>query len=586
MTFKITALKHLLVQSILFFSIYVNAQSRILIDGLYDDWVDYPLYTDTSNDGGSSGIDFGKIQVSNDHEFIFFYVEVGTNINLQDLNDVAIYLDIDNKASTGVSTSGIGADLIYTFGDRSGNYNGSIIRHADIGLITAPTITSDRFEIAIKRTFSPNGNNVSIGNSIRIIFKDNSSNGDIAPSTNGGITYTMSEEQQLPLPSYSFDKPANSDLRIISYNVERDGFFASNRESSYKRILQAVQPDIIGFQEIYDNTSKQIADRVESMLPSGSGEQWYYAGAEPDCHAISRYPILKSSKIEGSGGSGNGAFLINIPDSENDMLLVVAHPPCCTNNTGRQIEVDLIMKFIRDAKDGKGPIPIEEGSPIMIVGDMNFVGDAAQLKTLLTGDIANETSYGPDFSPDRNGSNLLDSKLPTTGLPFSYTWYSESSSFSPGKLDYILYSGSNLTLNNAYTLFTPGLSQENLNANRLQSNDVLIASDHLPVIADFTLKNKAVNSIGKLDDILIGLHITPNPSYGTTNITFNNPKNTIVSIQLINLNGKSISTIYDGRLTSGEQVIPLDAAVYPAGSYILKLVTPDAIYYKKISVIH
>ena len=585
MTFKISTLKQITVVSFICLTICANAQSRILVDGFFDDWDNQPtLDRDASRDGGSSGIDFGKVKVFNDQEYVFFYVEVGSTINLQDLNNVAIYLDIDNNTSTGSSTNGIGADLIYSFGDRSGTYNGSSIRHADIGMITAPTVTSNTFEIAIKRTISPNGSNITMGSTIKVLFRDNSTNGDVVPSASGGISYTMSEGQQLPLPSYSFDKPTNSDLRILSYNAERDGFFTANREASYTRILQAVQPDIIGFQEIYDNSSEQIAARVETMLPSAAGEQWYSAGAEPDCHAISRYPITKSSPIAGVSGSGNAAFLIDLPDTDKDMLLVVAHPPCCTNNSGRQMEVDLIMQFVREAKAGNGPLPLEEGAPIMIVGDMNFVGDGAQLETLLTGDISNEGSYGPDFTPDWDGNSFLDSKPYATGAPFNYSWYSESSAFSPGRLDYILYSGSNLELNNTYSLFTPGMSASELSQYGMQSADVLTASDHLPLIADFTLKNRTTNSIKKLVSSLIDLQIHPNPAFGMANISFHNPNNGVVSIQLLDLNGREIDVIHNGNLSSGKQTISLDASVYSAGSYVLKVSTLQGMVYKRFVV--
>ncbi len=588
MTFQINTLKQLTltVISFLLFSFCLNAQSRILVDGFFEDWATQPvLHNDASGDGGGSGVDFGKVQVYNDRNFVFFSVEVGNTINLQDNNDVAIYIDIDNNTNTGSSINGIGAELIYTFGDRSGSYNGARIRHADIGMITAPTTSSDRFEIAIKRTFSPDGIDVTMGSTIKALFKDNASNGDLAPSAIGGITYTMSEGQQLPLPSYSFNKPAKSDIRILSYNVERDGFFTENRLPSYTRALQAIQPDIIGFQEIYDNTSQQVAAQVESMLPSAANEQWYYAGAEPDCHAISRYPITKSAPIAGANSSGNAAFLIDLPDTEKDMLLVVAHPPCCTNDAGRQTEVDQIMQFVREAKERKGPIPLEEGALIMIVGDMNFVGDGAQLQTLLSGDISDEALYGPDFTPDWDGSNLIDSKPYTTGVPFSYSWYSESSAFSPGRLDYVLYSGSNLELDNTYSLFTPGMSSFELTQYGLQSSDVLIASDHLPLVADFTIKNSSTNSIYRADANSIKLQVLPNPAFGKANISFTNPTTNAVSLQLTDLSGRELGVLYTGNLSSGKQAITFDSSIYSIGSYILTLRTPEAVYYKKVNIV-
>ena len=72
-------------------------------------------------------------------------------------------------------------------------------------------------------------------------------------------------------------------------------------------------------------------------------------------------------------------------------------------------------------------------------------------------------------------------------MPFSYTWYNEGSNFSPGRLDYIIYSGSNLLLQNSYSLFTPSLPLDSLIAFNLLADDAVVASDHLPIIADFEL---------------------------------------------------------------------------------------------------
>jgi len=340
-------------------------------------------------------------------------------------------------------------------------------------------------------------NSVFQSDKIKVVFRDDFSSGDLIPNTNDEAEYSFLNEDLEPLPNYSIQKPPTSDLRILSYNVLFDGLFDSSREAAFTRILQATQPDIIGFQEIYDNSSEQVATQIALM----TGTQWYHAKQGPDCHAISRYPIIESAFIAGyNQGAGNGAFLIDLPGVAEHLLMIVAHPPCCSNDFGRQIEVDLIMEFLREAKNGNGPFPLEENARIVIVGDMNFVGDGGQLETLLTGDIADESSYGADFNPDWDGNDLLDSHPYATGVPFSYTWYSPNSSFSPGRLDYIIYSGSNLNLQNSYSLFTPALPQETLNTFNLNANDVITASDHLPVVADFKIENFSVPTEDFVED--------------------------------------------------------------------------------------
>lgn len=581
-------MKYLFVCALIFSSFAGFSQDRILVDGMFEEWDEYPvLYTDAIGDGGFSGIDFKQLKVFNDDEFIFFLLETGTEINLQDLNDISIYLDTDDNSNTGLSINGMGADLVYTFGNRIGTFYGADnsveIFQSNIGLASAPTVTSDRFEIAIQKDISILGSPVFQSDHFKVVFKDNISNGDVLPAANEEIEYTFSTNSSEPLSDYSIQKSDESDLRIMSYNVLVDGLFDQNRIPSISRILQATQPDIIGFQEIYNHSSLEVANQMESILPSASGQQWYHAQEGPDCHAISRYPILESALILGyNQAAGNGAFLIDVPGIETNLLMIVAHPPCCANNAGRQVEVDLMMEFIREAKAGNGPIPLAANTPIVVLGDMNLVGDRRQLQTLLSGDIYNESSFGPDFKPDWDGNDLLDSHPYTTGLPFSYTWYNEGSSFSPGRLDYLIYSGSNLMLQNNYSLFTPALQQDSLNAFNLFANDAVIASDHLPIVVDFEFINLTAQKDRPAKQHLGILKIHPNPSNGLTAVSFSIDQADYVVIQLISQDGKEITVLDQKNINSGEHKRQFNTANIPSGMYFLSMKTSKFTDTKKI----
>jgi len=584
-------MKYLSIISLILLPILSYSQDQILVDGIFDEWNSYPvLYTDAAGDGGFLGADFGQLQVSNDDEFIFFSLEIGVEINLQNLNDISIYLDTDDNTNTGFSVNGIGAELVYSFGNRSGFFydsgNSIEVYHNDIGLVTAPTVTSERFEISIKKDAMISGTPVFQSETLKVVFKDNITNGDVIPSSNEVIEYTFSTNNSEPLPAYSIQKHPDADLRIVSYNVLVNGLFDPSRIPAFTRIFQGTQPDIIGIQEVYDFSSGQVANQIESMLPSSAGQQWYHAKEGPDCHAISRYPILESALIPGyNQDAGNGAFLIDVPGSETNLLLIVAHPPCCENNEGRQIEVDLMMAFLREAKNGNGPIPLEVDAPIVILGDMNFVGDHQQLKTLLTGDIDDESNYGSDFTPDWDGNNLLDSHPYITGAPFSFTWYNEGSSFSPGRLDYLIYSGSNLILRNNYSLFTPRLPQDSLNAFNFSTNDVVDASDHLPIVADFEFKNLTAQAdLASKSDIGI-LKIHPNPSSGSTEISFRIELAGSVTIQLITLSGEETTIFHQEKLGLGEHNFQFNTSAIPSGIYFVKIKTPRYIAAEKI-IIH
>ena len=193
-------------------------------------------------------------------------------------------------------------------------------------------------------------------------------------------------------------------VRIMTYNVLRDQLFDPSVRDNYQRIFQALQPDILGFEEIYNHSAGQTKDLVEALLPSSGGQQWYAAKQGTDIVAVSRFPILKSQSID-----GNGAFLLDLRARYGtDLLLIVAHPPCCANNEGRQQEIDAIMAFIRNAENGGQEFSIEAKIPILIMGDMNLVGYAQQLQTFLNGEIINKNIYGQSFSPDWDGTALAD----------------------------------------------------------------------------------------------------------------------------------------------------------------------------------
>ena len=397
----------------LLFSItHTQAQAQIRLDENFIDWIPASLqYSDALGD--ASGIDFISLSASSDSDYVFFLIELDREINLQDNNDIGLFLDTDNNINTGVLTEGIGADLFYTFGDREGTYvrsNGTnvAIRHADIGMVTLPTVTSRQFEIAIRRDIVIAGERVFAGDSIRIMLQNQQNSGDIMPDISRTLIYSLENASPSVSASYNLTKTDTSQLRILSYNVLRDGPWKSQQAAAFSRVLNSLHPDIIGFQEIYDHDAQETASLVNNILFNKYNQGWYQAKTGRDIICVSKYPISGSWDV-----AGNGAFLIDM--GSHDLFLIVAHPPCCSNDQGRQDEIDAMMAFIRDAKAGTGQATMDLNTPIVILGDMNLVGLNRQRTTMLTGDIDNNNQYGADFTPDWNGQSLIDSKPFATG---------------------------------------------------------------------------------------------------------------------------------------------------------------------------
>lgn len=549
---------------------------QIILDEDFSDWTDDMLVYSDSLDDNQSRINFGKLYVNDDEEFIYFLLEVGAEINLQDNNSINLFIDTDNNSSTGLSKDGIGVDFQFTFGERRGKYyfsNGSSVNvfHDDIELINSPTVTSDRFEFCIYKSSVISGNILFPSDNIKIIVEDTGS--DRLPDL-GSVDYTM-KKNLIEYKSYSISKLNEDHLRILSYNVERDSPFDNNKKVYFERIIKAVNPDVIGFQEIYDHSAAEVKNFVQSILPD---ETWYSSNAVPDIIVVSKFPVKKSAQTD-----GNGIFLLDLrPKYDSDLFFISAHPPCCTNDIERQEEIDAFMAFLRDSKNGTSSIPIEENTPIVIVGDMNLVGLKRQQTTLITGDIFYNGIYGVDFNPDWDETALADSKPITTNTNTTFTWFSESSSFFPGRLDYIVYSNSVLEKENGFSLFTRALPADSLTKYNLQKEDVVNASDHLPLVVDFSFKNAV--TVNDKDEIPTEFGLKqnfPNPFNPNTTIEYSIPKNvgtthelsTLVSLKVYDVLGNEIATLVNETKQPGSYKVNFDAHGFPSGVYIYKLNT-------------
>jgi endonuclease/exonuclease/phosphatase family metal-dependent hydrolase len=458
----------------------------ILMDGDFRDWDELEsIYSDPKGDKASGVLDFGSLKVVNDHRFLYLLIDIGTELNLQDNNQITLYLDSDLKSDTGMKQNGIGAELKWIFGKRYGSFingkNSNDVKNEHIGLYSAPTVSSAAFEIAIERNSELFDKQLFPEDSFYISIMDDEG-GDMIPNSNELIMYTFNETQPSALQKISLDREDETDFRIMSYNVLQDNLFDTELFDTYDRIISAIEPDIIGFQELYGHSANETAMKVEEMLPSGENQSWYSSKINPDIVVVSRFPIQESYKINRSG-----AFVINITSGNGSYLLLInAHLSAGDKNIERQIQIDQLMAFIRDMKNPGGIITLTENTPFIVMGDLNLVGYSQQLETLLNGAIIN-SEYSPSFLPDWDSSPLTDLKPRHTDSTLYFTWYDESSTYWPGRLDYIIYSDSVLQIDNQFVLFTPDMSDETLTECGLKYDDVILASDHLPIVADFAL---------------------------------------------------------------------------------------------------
>ncbi len=458
--------------------------AAISLDGSFTDWERVsPLHTDADDDGART--ELLDLSVAHDADYLFLQFRLGDAMPLQENNDLELRLDLDADPLTG---SEDGTDLSWTFGTRSGTlYRNTTrsLRHADLGFSSLPTVASSAYEVAFRRSATPGGTEW-LGDDDTLCLHL-TVGGDRLPD-DGRVCYTLSGEANRPESLTSIPAQAGA-LRLISYNVQRDTLFTDTPADAYRRVFASVAPNVFAFQEVYENDAETTRNRVADLTDTDA-DDWFTAKAGLDLVVVSRSPVLDTHEIPGFEDYASAAHLLDTrADLGAPLLLINVHPPCCnggnpSSDLKRQRVVDAVAAFLRDTRRGNGPINVPDRTPVVILGDMNFVGDAHQPATLADGSIINQALHGASAAPDWDGSSFVDVNPSQIGTPLHTTWIDLGSRFPPGRLDYAYVSDSVLRVEQAFVLETAHLS----NAAGVEPGDTGAASDHLPIILDVSAK--------------------------------------------------------------------------------------------------
>ena len=477
--------KLIYISSILLITTFnVLSQTTIKIDGFFDDWnSNFNNYIDDSTD--SQGVELLDFSVCNDNEYLYIKIRCGSEIDLteQFFNPakVIINIDADNNMSTGYSTNNIGSEYginffdKFIFDDSDSNLVDTLSLY-DLDIIPLPTYSSDEFEIAINRSLFLDTICISIRETI---------GNDFMPDNGSIFTYIFDNSSSPPPAAIDFTKNDSNNLRLMSYNVWSNGLISNSRVDEHRRIFSSANADIITYQECGNTTNNDVLSFLNTS-------PIYYPYIYPDLNSgnltISKYPSLQSWQV----ADKIDAELIDLPDSiySTDILILNGHPPCCSNNQGRQENFDALIQFIHDAKTVGGIIDLPINTPISFSGDMNLVGYSEQYYTVINGTISDTVTFGNGGLPDWDNTPLEDQICFFNEKDIAYTWDKSNPTkgdYPPGRLDFVFFTNSVMSVDKSFIISTEHMSSSLLIQNNLFWDDTKIASDHFPVIVDFVL---------------------------------------------------------------------------------------------------
>ncbi|MFQ5350149.1 MAG: endonuclease/exonuclease/phosphatase family protein, partial [Thermoanaerobaculia bacterium] len=399
-------------------------------------------------------------------------------------SNVRLLLDWDGSADTGLPMAGLGVDLESRLGERQlfeyDPAGGRLARSPGTGKVTAlPTHSAEAFEIrvALPPALRPNKKS-GAGGAVRFFLVDEQQGGDRLPDS-GSVSYQLSGTPVGPVEPIELERRKPENLRLLSLNMA-DTSIAAHPER-YRRLLRALKPDILSFQEVRDWSVEQLRAFVAQLFP---GRTWHAQGVA-DCVTVSPYPIVGSAAVD-----QNLLVHIDLPAwmGRRDLVLFNVHLPCCSNDADRDRESDNIAAAWRDLLAGQGPFPIDAANDaVVVLGDFNFVGFRRQLRAIRRG-IFIDSTLGPNFAPGRANGSLSIARARRTHANTVTTWRRNGSAFAPGRLDFVFFGRDALRQVKSYSLDTTEMDNRFRRSHNLRHGDSVRISDHLPLIADFELR--------------------------------------------------------------------------------------------------
>lgn len=437
--------------------------------------------------------------VTADANYIYFRFSFGDKaFTLQHApKPVVVMLDADNDAATGSKPTAkglktMGVDLQIEFSGQGSKGQGvaaytvdasgkkTKVNAYELDVVVSPTVAAPWYEGRIARSSAalaslPQGGLRSSGKASVAVGITNPDGRFEAYSDPEVITLAAANPAANVVADALIPTKDKDAVRVMSWNIERSA--PVKNAQPFRRIIQAVQPDIILVQEWEAGTANDVLAWMTQWISSDT--EWHVVKAVGDLNTgggvaiISRYnltPQLSSPPLGGQGGTPVRFVSAKAAGPFGDILVGSTHLKCCgfmdsPEDQKRMAEADTINRGF-----------LFETAPMyrVITGDFNLVGSNPPMDRLAKG-------------LDADGTDLIPAPARTLGDTAMYTWAKSGDTFGPGRLDYALFSDASLEAVQAFVVDTRRLSAAALERMGLEQADSA-ASDHMPVVVDLKAK--------------------------------------------------------------------------------------------------
>jgi endonuclease/exonuclease/phosphatase family metal-dependent hydrolase len=419
---------------------------------------------------------------------------------LQAMQDrtLELWIDADSSAATGATepapraAAALGVDLEVQFSplvDGHPDVGTAVavpvaggqritLGHADVGLMFLPTYAASEFEIRLSRHAAEVPGGLAGG----VLSGEGTATLMLVLVDGTGKPKGWSDPFSVAMPARSAERPRtdatipvkdDGQVRVMSWNVLKSS--PLSKPDAFARVIQAVAPDIISFQEWDQGDAVAIEAWLNARVP-GSGEWSVVKGAGQGVAIASRFPMRPIGPGRIMLDSGENAHPIRfvaamVGTAAGQVIVGSTHLKCCgfidsSEDQRRMAEAGAINAALKSAFDGAAGA----AGMRVITGDMNLVGSRPPLDVLRAG-------------LDADGTEMDVVEAMVLGDRAMYTWSEAGNQFSPGRLDFAVVGDSATEVVRSFVLDLSLMSDTALAKMGLDRADATV-SDHLPVIVD------------------------------------------------------------------------------------------------------